>query len=165
MAGSKEGKNKGAQIANASGSNSAGKKDKQYSDALKTAAEPMKKSPSKSPRKPVALTDAQKNALDGFGLPPVEIFRADGWTRGEVGDAFKRGNKYLSTWRAKNKELERDEEERPLSGTLIWYAKKRGIPFNPMTTASEMYTKVPDYMQHGEECPRMWQVPINGSCC
>jgi hypothetical protein len=133
------------------------KVDKAYSDALKAAMEPMKKSPSKV-RKLNELTEAQINCLDGFGLPPSEIFRSEGWTRAEINDAFKKGNKYVSCWRGKQRALKKDDEERPLSGTLIWYATQRGIVFTAQTSSSEMYSKVPEYMKHGEDCPRMWQV-------
>lgn len=146
--------------ASASSSAKSTKMDKAYSDALETAVEPMKKSPSKL-RKVSEVTDAQTNCLDGFGVPPSEIYREDGWTRPEINDAFKKGNKYISCWRGKQRALKKDDEERPLSGTLVWYATQRGIPFTSQTSSSEMYSKVPEYMKHGEDCPRMWQVCVS----
>jgi hypothetical protein len=133
------------------------KVDKAYDDALKAAMEPMKKSASKV-RKLNELTEAQINCLDGFGLPPSKNFRSEGWTRAGINDAFKKGNKYVSCWRGKQRALKKDDEARPMYGTLIWYATQRGIVFTAHTSSSDMYNKVPEYMKHGEDCPRMWHV-------
>jgi hypothetical protein len=166
--------NSKAQAKNAAASGSAGgkgKSDKAYNDALKAAASATKKtSPVKFTRKVVELTDAQINALDGFGIPPSIIFRPEGWTRVELNEAFKKGTKYIKTWKSKQAAMDRSEEERPLSGTQIWYGTEKGISFGPNTTASEMYSNISKYMEHGEDCPRLWQVPIfvpctwNGKC-
>lgn len=106
------------------------------------------------------LTDVQMTCLDVIGVSPTEIFRSKGWTLAEIKQAVRKRQKYMASWRSKQEALQKPEGEKPLSGTMVWYATQRGIAFTTENSSVELYSKVAECMKHGHKCPRMWQVRI-----